>query len=179
MNVNDILSKALSLLGIEDLTVAANSTDSRLAKLVNALGVCYMQLITEYAPLEKEEAISVSNGSFNAATLASPIFDVARLTNEAGRAVKCRLKGSTLFAEDGNYKLRYYYLPSSYPAIGGSVEVPTQITLPLLARGVAAEYALESMLYEESLLHERKYKEGLRSVLSPHGERQVTMGRWI
>ena len=179
MNVNDILNKTLALLGIGDLTVASNSSDARLAKLVNALGVCYMQLITEYTPLEKEETITVTGGSFDATTLSSTIFDVVKLSEKGGKSVKCRLRGRTLIAEDGCYTLRYYYLPNAYPAIDGTVEVPPQITLPLLARGVAAEYALESMLYEESLLHERKYKEGLKAVLSPHAEKQVTVGRWI
>ncbi|HCU56589.1 MAG TPA: hypothetical protein DIC18_04600 [Clostridiales bacterium] len=179
MNVNDILNKALDLLGITDVTVAAGSTDERLLKLVNALGVCYMQLITEFAPLEKEESITVSGGSFSTSSLTSPIFDVAKLYDAENKTVKCRLQGGRLYAEDGTYTLCYYYLPSSYPAIGGSVEVVPQVTLPLLARGVAAEYALESLLYEESLLHERKYKEGLKKVLSPHREKHLAFGRWI
>jgi len=179
MNVNDILNKALSLLGISDVTVQANSTDARLAKLVNALGVTYMQLITEYSPLEKEESITVSGGSFDLGTLTEHIFDVARLNDGEGNAVTCRKKGETLLAEDGSYTLRYYYVPSAYPAIGGTVEIPTQITLPLIARGVAAEYAMESLLYEESLLHDKKYKEGLARALAPHSGKRVSVRRWI
>lgn len=179
MNVNDILNQALALLGIEDLTVSSESTDARLGKLVNALGVCYLQLITEYAPLEKEEEITVTGGTYDASTLTERIFDAVKLTDRSGGQVACKLKGGTLYAEDGQYVLRYYYLPSSYPAIGGTVETAAQITLPLLARGVAAEYALESMLYEESILHERKYKEGLRKVLVPHAEKRVRIRRWI
>lgn len=179
MNVNDILNKALDLLGITDVTVTAGSTDARLAKLVNALGVTYLQLITEYVPLEKEESVTVSGGSLDLTTLTETLFDVARLFDDEGKAVKCRLRGRTLLAEDGNYRLRYYYLPQSYPAVGGTVNLPPQVTLPLIARGVAAEYALESLMYEESLLHDRKYKEGLMKVLSPHTEKRISVGRWI
>ena len=179
MNVNDVLNKALDLLGITDITVAAGSSDDRLAKLVNALGVTYMQLITEYAPLEKEENVTVTGGAFDATTLTENLFDIVRLSDASGAPVKCRLKGRTILAEDGAYLLRYYYLPQSYPAVGGTLTVPPQVTLSLLARGVAAEYALESLMYEESLLHEKKYKEGLSRVLSPHAERRLSVRRWI
>ena len=179
MNVNDILNKALQLLGIEDVTVAAGSTDPRLTKLVTALGVTYMRLITEYAPLERETSVTVSGGSFNCSGLSEPIFDAVRLTSEKGERVSFRLRGHTLLAEDGEYTLRYYALPSAYPAVGGSVETPPQITLDLLSRGVAAEYALASMMYEESLLHERKYKEGLMRALAPHSPKSIPLKRWI
>ena len=179
MNVNDVLNKALDLLGIKDITVTPTEEDERLARLVNALGVVYLQLVTEYAPLEREISITVSGGTWNAGALSEPLFDVVRVTDGKGRSVKCRLRGRTLLAEDGEYTLRYYALPSAYPAIGSTIEVAPQVTLPLLARGVAAEYALESLMYEESLLHERKYKEGLMKVLSPHAEKRIACGRWI
>jgi len=180
MNVNDILNKALKLLGITDLEVSASSSDARLARLVNALGVTYMQLITEYAPLEKEESVTVTNGEYSLSGLSAAVFDVVRLTDADGDAVKCRIRGGKLYAEkDGNYKLLYYSLPASYPAINGTVTVREQITVDLLARGVAAEYALESMMYEEALLHERKYKEGLSNVLSEHKSARIGFTRWI
>ena len=179
MNVNDILNKALALLGVNDLTVSAGSADPRLAKLVTALGVAYMRLITEYAPIEREESIAVVGGSYDLSALSEGFFDAVRLTDDAGDAASFRLRGKTLIAPDGNYTLRYYALPSAYPAIGGSVEVAPQVTLDLFARGVAAEYALSSMMYEESLLHERKYKEGLMKALTPHAPKRITVKRWI
>ena len=96
MNVNDILNKALSLIGATDVVVAAGSTDPRLAKLVNALGVTYLGLITEYAPLEKEEAVTVVNGSCDLSGLSEKLYDVVRLIGETGEAVKCRLRGCSL-----------------------------------------------------------------------------------
>ena len=180
MNVNDILNKALKLLGIGDLTVSAGNTDPRLTVLVNALGVTYMQLVTEYAPLEKEETITISDGAGALSALTSTVFDVVRLTDEGGEEVKCRIRGGDLLEEkDGTFRLTYYYLPSSYPAVGGTLTVKQQITEDLLARGVAAEYALESMLYEEALLHDKKYKEGLQNVLSVHKSVRMSGKRWI
>ena len=180
MNVNDILNKALSMLGIGDVTVSGESTDPRLAKLVNALGVAYMQLITEYAPLEKEESVVIANGECSLSSLGAKLFDAVRLTDGDGRQVKCRVRGGKLLAdEDGTYMLDYYYIPSSYPVIGGTIEVREQITTELIARGVAAEYALESLLYEEAITHERKYKEGLLNVLSQHKAVRVATPRWV
>ena len=180
MNVNDILSKALALLGVEDVTVSAGSTDPRLARLVTALGVAYMRLITEYAPIEKEASVTVTGGSCDLSTLDQPLFDAVRLTEDGGNtAVPFRLRGRTLMARDGSYTLRYYALPSAYPAVGGSVEVSPKVTLDLFARGVAAEYAMASMMYEESLLHERKYKEGLMKALTPHATKTFSIKRWI
>jgi len=180
MNVNDILNKALKLLGIGDVTVSDESTDPRLAVLVNALGVTYMQLITEYAPLEKEESVTISHGEAAVTSLSAAVFDVVRLTDETGSEIKCRMRGGKIIADrDGTFRLTYYYLPAAYPAIGGSLEVRRQITADLLARGVAAEYALESMLYEEALLHDKKYKEGLQNVLSVHRSVRVDGKRWI
>ena len=179
MNVNDILNKALAILGVNDLTVSAQSTDPRLARLVTALGVSYMRLITEYAPLQREESITVASGAFDLTTLNDGFFDAVRLTDENGALVPFRLRGRTLIAENGAYTLRYYALPAAYPAIDGTVEVAPQITLDLFARGVAAEYALSSMMYEESLLHERKYKEGLMKALTPHAAKRISVKRWI
>lgn len=179
MNVNELLEQSIKLLGIQDLTVSAQNTDPRLACLVNALAVCYLRLITEYAPLEREESVTVSGGTFDTSTLTEPFFDAVKLADEKGESAKFRLRGKYIVAEDGTYLLRYDTLPQSYPAIGGTIEVAPQITLPLLARGVAAEYALASMMYEESILHERKYKEGLMKVLTPHAAKHVTVKRWI
>jgi len=179
MNVNEILNKALSLLGITDLTIAPGNADPRQSRLVNALGVAYQELITEYAPLEKEENVTVSGGTADLSSLSERLYDVVRLTDGSGEAVVCRLRGTTLVAKDGNYRLRYYYLPNAVPAIGGTVETAPQVTLTLFARGVAAEYAFEAMLYEEALLQERKYKEGLMRVLTPHAAKRITVKRWI
>ena len=179
MNVNDILTKALALLGVEDVTVSAGSTDARLAKLVTALGVAYMRLITEYAPIEKEASVTVSGGSYDLTTLEHPVFDALRLIDEWGESVPFRLRGRTLLAGDGRYTLRYYALPAAYPAVGDTIEVSPKVTLDLFARGVAAESAMASMMYEESLLHERKYKEGLMKALAPHGTKTVSVKRWI
>ena len=179
MNVNDILNKAIAILGIDDLAVSAQSTDPRLSRLVTSLGVSYMRLITEYAPLEREESVTISGGNLDLTTLSENVFDIVRLTDDRGEKAAFRLRGRTLIAEDGRYKLRYYALPASYPAIGGSVEIAPQITLDLFARGVAAEYALASMMYEESLLHERKYKEGLAKALTPHAAKSIRVKRWI
>ena len=178
MNVNDILNKALELLSIRDAAVEAGTTDQRVLSLVTALGVTYMRLITEYAPLEREAAVTVQNGTFDASTLPEPLFDAVRL-DEAGRPVSFRMRGKTLLAKDGVYTLRYYAFPSAYPAIGGAVEVAPQIALDLLARGVAAEYAAANLMYEESVLHERKYKEGLMKALSPRKTALITVKRWI
>ena len=75
MNVNEILNRSLALLGIHDAVVAAGTRDVRVLNLVTALGVTYVRLITEYAPLEREAQISVSGGSFDASTLPETIFD--------------------------------------------------------------------------------------------------------
>ena len=179
MNVNDILNRALALLGIGDAVVAAGSTDERIARLVTSLGVTYMRLITEYAPLEREVTISVSNGTLDLTSLQEKVYDVVRLTGEGGCQASFRLRGTTLLAEDGDYTLRYYALPAAYPEIGGTVEVAPQITLDLLSRGVAAEYAMASMMYEESLMHERKYREGLMKALSTHAVKRIPIKRWI
>ena len=179
MNVNDVLEQAIKLLGIPDLTLSTEEDDARLDVLVNALAVCYLRLITEYVPLEREETVTVSGGSFDTNTLQEPFFDVIKLIDQKGEGAKFRLRGRTLLAEDGTYTLRYGCLPQSYPALDGTLEVAPQITLPLLARGVAAEYALSSMMYEESLLHERKYKEGLMKVLTPRAAKHLTVKRWI
>ena len=180
MNVNDILNKALKLLGIDDVTVIVGSSDARLTRLVNALGVAYMQLITEYAPLEKEEAVTVTGGECALSALSATLFDVVRLRDLSDKTVKCHIRGGKLLTEnDGAYRLTYYYLPSSYPAAGGTIVLPERITADLFARGVAAEYALESLLYEEAVTHERKYKEGLLNVLSCHKRLHVEAKRWI
>lgn len=179
MNVNEVLEQAIKLLGIPDLTLSTQNSDPRLNYLVNALVVCYLRLITEYVPLEREQSITVSGGSFDTTTLSEPFFDVIKLVDDKGENVKFRLRGRTLLAEDGSYTLRYGCLPQSNPTLGGTLEVAPQITMPLLARGVAAEYALSSMMYEESLLHERKYKEGLMKVLTPRAAKQLTVKRWI
>ena len=179
MNVNEILNKALSLLGITDLAVAVGNSDPRQARLVNALGVAYLQLITEYAPLEKEENVTISGGAFDLTGLSETLFDVVRLTDAEREAVAFRMRGHTLVAENGTYTLRYYYLPQSMPAVGGTLELPPRVTGSLLARGVAAEYAFESMLYDEGLLHERKYKEGLMRTLTPHAEKRLSVRKWI
>ena len=178
MNVNDILNKAFELLGIRDATVAAGTTDTRVLDLVTALGVTYMRLITEYAPLERESAVTVQNGSLDLSTLPERLFDAVRL-DDSGVSVPFRMRGQTLLAKDGAYTLRYYVLPAAYPAIGGTVEVAPQTTVDLLARGVAAEYAMSAMMYEEALSHERKYKEGLLKALSPRKAGCIPVKRWI
>ena len=179
MNVNDIMNKALELLGVRDATVAPDTTDERVLSLLSALGVTYLRLITEYAPNERESDITVQNGSFDTAALPEKFYDAVRLTDEAGENVPFRMRGGTLLCENGKYTLRYYVIPASYPIIGGTVEVAPQIPLDLLARGVAAEYALSRMMYEESLMHERKYKEGLRKALSPRAAKRIPVKRWI
>ena len=177
MQVNELLNKAAMLLG-EKITVEQAPTDERAVRLVNALGVAYMRLVTEYAPLEAEEGISIAGGEYALSGLSKKFFDVVKLVSGSEK-VKCRVRGGKLFAEDGAYVLTYCYTPSSYPAIGGTVEVPPRVSLDLLACGVAAEYALEAMMYEEATLFEKRYKEGLANVLTSRREIRLPLGRWL
>lgn len=178
MQVNEILNKAAMLLG-ENLTVEESPTDERTARLVNALGVTYMRLITEYAPLEEQATITVSGGEFSLASLPKKFFDVIKLVCSGGGKARSKVRGGKLFAEDGSYSLLYSYTPNSYPSLGGTVEMPPRVSLDLLASGVAAEYALESMLFEEATLFEKRYKEGLANVLSSRKEITLPFGRWL
>lgn len=179
MQVNEILSRAASFLGLGDVTIQENSTDDRVSKLVNALGVAYVQLVTEYVHLEKEETVSIENGEKALSELSENFFDAVQLKDESGLSVRFRVRGGKLFAEDGTYRLRYYYAPSSFPEIGEEIEVPLLVSAELFARGVAAEYALENMMYEEASLFEKRYKDGLLNVLAPHKKASVRFGRWI
>ena len=95
MNVNEILNKALSLLGITDVTVVSGSTDARLAKLVNALGVAYLQLVTEYAPLEKEESVTTLQTQ-----LASAQLDASAAGQARARELRDKLKTAQDSLED-------------------------------------------------------------------------------
>ncbi len=178
MQVNELLNKAATLLG-ENVSVPANASDERMVRLVNALGVAYMQLVTEYAPLEQKETITVQNGEYDLSSLSKKFFDAVKLVRSDGEKERFRVRNGKLFAADGTYTLFYCYAPSSYPAIGGTIEVSSRVSLDLLARGVAAEYALESMMYEEASLFEKRYKEGLANVLSSRKELRLPCGRWI
>ena len=162
--------------------VLEDDSDGNDMNVFNAFLRCYnlveTQIATDYAPLVCEETIAVKGGKVEYEKLSrAPAFIIGAF-DSFGQKTSVRVFPTYFAVADGTYTVRYAALPV-LKNINDDGEVAQVITERTIAYGIAAEYCVQTGLYAEAAVWEKKYKDALAGVCKQRGVKTMKGRNWV
>lgn len=185
MTVKDCLSLAAAELGLSDLlegyiagtgsTTAANRAGALLLKCYNLVE---NELALDYLPLTAEDEIQTQTGTVEYSALSRDAVRILQVTDENGETVKYRLFPKYLKAQPWKLKIVYTYTPKE-KGLEDECECASTVSKRMFAYGIAAEYCLQTGLYEEAAVWDKKYKGAIEAAYKAAPCKRISSRRWV
>lgn len=182
----EIIKLTATLLGLDDVVnylLNENTTETEpldeVATKINDLLVFTNYVIREvtkdYYPLSYEEKVSSDNQCqiyYN--TLSKNAIAIKDIKNNSNLSVTFNLYPDYIKVGSPNsvYKIFYNYVPECLQSINQEISLPMGLDYFIICYGVASEYALSKLLYNEAEMWETKFKNSLENIKSRVGERR-------
>lgn len=184
MKVKDVIKQVAIFLGLTNVMSANldnfDNLDAQTKKDINlilsSINEVLCDIATDYIFLEKEETIQVSNGSFSFSGLQEAFYKLIDVETQKDY----KLGFETLEIENGDYKIKYQYLPKIYQ-LADTISGFERLTVYALCYGVAEEYCLISGNYSESEMWHSKFQNAMMIASKPNDVKVRTLKqrRWI
>ncbi len=183
MKLREVVDKAVFYLGLSDELILEGSnatpeTNKKIATLIRCANVIQGEIASDYIPLIAKETVTSDNYELQYSYFSRRLISINSCLYK-GRKIKFKVYPTYLeVSENGEIEVQYNYLPED---IGLDDDVPYLATLSpsTFAYGIAGEYAIVNKMYEEAILFERRFKEGMVSDTSIKNATYVKERRWI
>lgn len=181
MTTRSVLKYAILYLGYDDKINlddpnVTEETVPELKTLLRCANLTYQELFSDYFPAFKSEKITFTNGFIPYCELEERLIDIYGLYNNGN--VKYVADALGIHADVSDAEITYsYVLPEL--KLDSIVQIDGRLTGKLFALGICAEYCIINNLFDESINFERRYKEGLKSLLRKKTDIMVKPRRWF
>lgn len=171
MIFKNIAKAAAHLLDKEDVVAhfdEPSSSDAvrREAELVaRCVNLCIAQTAAEYAPFLAEETVEAPNGTVEFSALSHDAADIVSAEDLSGNRLKIKLYPGYFRTSPGTVKVRYSYYPGKFSEEDEVCFGDRRVSEGLLAYGAAAEYCLVAGLFDEAVIWNEKYLDGVKKTL--------------
>jgi len=179
----EIIKLSATLLGLDDIIAYLNDTtiplddDSKrkMDDLLLYLNYILREITKEYYPLSHEEIVSSDNQCqiFFKNFSKTPIA-IKDVKDDSNNSVTFNLYPE--FIKIGKplsrYLVKYNYLLPKITSINDKLILPIGLEPFIICYGIASEYTLSKLLYNESEMWESKFKTSLENIKSRIGERR-------
>ncbi len=184
ITVESVVRQAAQLIGVEDRTDAyfdGNTAEENLRVvegLVNCFNLVENELAVDYLPLFCEETLLAEDGRIAYGSFSKKAARVISVYDEWGNCVRAKRMPTHLEVPSGKYVVRYAALPEE-KSVEGSSDYEADVTVRLLAYGVAAEYCLHKGMYEEHAAWDKKYRDAIGAAVRTKGAGSVKVRCWV
>lgn len=183
MKLYEILDIAIMYLGLEEELVVqgANRTslnNKKIKCLIRCANTIYSEIATDYMRLRHKEKIYAIDNRVSYQSFEKRIIDIEKIIKE-NKAISYTIYPNYLeVSEDGELEIIYHYLPKELE-LDSEVAYNVCLAPTTFASGVASEYALVNNMYDEALVYERKFKEGMRANQHNKKSQTIKSRRWL
>ncbi len=183
IKVKDTLLLAAELLGISEEVQGYVSGDEtsvgerQTTLLLTCFHTVENELALDYLPLTVEEEVVTATGQVAYSDLTRTVAKVLCIEDEWGNSVKYKLYPTYIKAKAGKLRVYYTYTPAQ-KTLEEESEYQTDVSMRLLAYGVASAYSLAVGEMETAGAWESKYKEGIRAAYSMRPCKRIRSRRW-
>ena len=184
MLVKECMEVAAVKLGLEESlqTYFEETATAEDAKKVELLLTCFNivenELALDYFPLHAEDTLLSSGGVIKFSELSKPAVRITKVTDTWGNSVPFQLFPDFLKTQPGEVRVAYTYAPEKKTAAGAS-DFSSSVSARLIAYGMAAEYTMATGLFEDSVVWDKKYKEGIRAAYRLQSCKRIRSRRWV
>ena len=167
MKVSDVVVMAAVQLGIGDSVKAYVNGTSSLYKsqgelLVHCFNLVENELALDYIPLIKQETLAVNKGKLAYESFTSDVVRIVKVTDEKGVNLPYKLFASYMEVDAKQVCVTYAYTPN-VKVLTDESDFQAFVSERLFSYSMAAEYCMATGLYEEAVVWDKKYKEGIEA----------------
>ncbi len=183
MKVQEVVMTAAMELGIADdvrsYLDAGNEVGKKQAELLlECFNLVENELALDYLPLCAEDTVDSASGKISYLMMRYAPVRVIKVTDEWGNSTAFSIFPDYLSTQPGRVKISYTYTPEKKTMTDKS-DFEMQVSVRLMAYGVAAEYALATGLFEEAAIWDKKYKEAIKATYTTQPCRRIESRRWV
>lgn len=179
----DIIKLSATLLGLTDVidqieeptNNTAKETSDKIEDLILFTNFVVREITKNYLPLSHTENIySNENCQIPFINFSKTPIAIKSIKNQSYQPVTFNLYPSFVKVGFPNqqYQITYNYIPNKIETIEQKLDLPFGLGYETVSYGVASEYALSRLLYDEADMWEGKFKNSLENIKSKHGERR-------
>ena len=133
--------------------------------LLKAAERAYRSVITEHLPLWHTEEIEAADGKIYFSGFGRAPIRIRRVTRNGRRVRFGVFPDYITVGAAGIYSVKYSYFPEDkHP--DAQLDLNLNMTPQVMALGAAAEYALQTGLYEKAVLLQDRFRDSLRSLIT-------------
>lgn len=179
----DILLLSATMLGLDDVIMhlsqpepadADDEVKTKENELIAYLNYVVSQIVKEFMPLSNcEKVCSDSSCQIMYDKLSKQAVSI-RMVSLYGRQVTFNLYPEYLKVGRPNqeYEVFYNYVPEKVKDLTDNLELPLGLSEFVICYGIASEYALSKLLYDEANMWQDKYKNALENLTCRSKERR-------
>ena len=167
MKVKDVVIMAATQLGIGDniktyLNGASTGYKAQAELLLHCFNLVENELALDYISLIKQETLAVSKGKLAYESFTSDVVRIVKVEDANGVSLPYKLFASYMEVDAEQVCVTYAYTPKVIVMTDES-DFQAFVSERLFSYGMAAEYCMATGLYEEAVIWDKKYKEGIEA----------------
>lgn len=178
----DIIKLTATMLGLDSVIEYLDGkieADDEINKTINELLIYTSYILREitkdYYPLsETEELFTNESCEINFSDFSKNVIAIKDIKNELNMSVEFNLYPTyvKLGTPNSKYTITYNYTLPKVTDINDEINLPFDLDYFVVCYGVASEYALSKLLYDEADMWQAKFKNSLENIKSRVGERR-------
>lgn len=160
-------------------TEIGSETQKEFDKLLYALNLVVVEIISEYAEVITEEEIEFKNNCFEITKLSKALNRVYNIVKNKNN-VEYKIFGDKIKADtEGNATIVYSYYPDKLQSLDNLGFLNSKVSLKTLALGVASEYCFINGFFDDAKVWEERFEKSLQGNLKKLGKVNLPNRRWL
>lgn len=160
-------------------TEIEDETQKEFDKLVHALNLVVVEILSEYAEVLTQEEICFEDNSFDMTRLSKDINRVHCIVKN-GKEVKYKIFGDQIKIDsNGPAGIIYSYYPQKLNVNDSLTFLNSKISLKTLSLGVASEYCFACGFFDDAKIWEERFEKSLQGNLKKQGRINLPNRRWL
>lgn len=177
----EILRLTATLLGLGDVIKYIDEengdeqAEAKVDELIFHLNKVVREITGAFYPLTNEELlISNKDAEIDFATFSKTPCKIREVINRIGLGVDFQmgLSGVKVGLANYCYKVKYNYLPEPVTKLSDPLNLPIGLEAYIVCYGIAEEYALSRLLYDEAQMWRAKYVNSLDKLINRISEKR-------
>ena len=135
--------------------------------LTNLCALVVDELSRTYLPLTKMEKVTFESGMFDYANFEEKVVSIIAVYDLNGKKVDFVSDALQVLANVGTCVVEYEYLPKTHGLDDDIGYSEKEISATVLSYGVVAEYCITQGLFDEAVMHHKRYVDAIAELCLP------------
>ncbi len=185
MIVRDVVRNCALMLGKTDVIkyldeeiIVGNDTLETVNLLTNLCTLVVDELSATYIPLIDKQTVTFTNGKYSFIEFGKNVVKIIAVYDLTGHEVDFSIDDCCVIANVTHCMVEYQYSPKNYGLNDTVGYEEKDITATALAYGVTAEYCITQCLFEQAVMHHKRYVDAIAEICLPKNKK-IKARSWV